>query len=315
VDDNRAPDALTTVLERLRAGETLDDRNYGALSDLARGDLDQLRVAWPAVPAELREETLSHAGDLAEERVDLDFTGLASVGLEDDEADVRISALEALGDSTSRTLGARLSAMLNDDPDERVRAAVAAVLRQFVMAYEFGQFPAEEGEAMIAALRTHLEERNEDALVRALALEALGPHTAPWMVRAIEHAYASDDREMRMAAVRAMADSCDDRWLEYLAEQTTSEDPEFRYEAAVASGAIGSEDAVEAVAQLLLDDDPRVLTAAIEALGEIGGSTALEELRAFAPHAPEGMGTILERATSAAAEIASLEEDDDEEDD
>jgi HEAT repeat protein len=315
VEDNQPPDTLEAVLAHLQAAEPIEDRDYGALSDLSAAALEQVRVAWPHIPAELREETLSHAADLAEERLELEFAQLSSVGLGDTEADVRISALEAVGDSTSRAIASQLQQMLDADDDSRVRAAAAAVARQFVIAFEFGDLPEPEGEAIVASLRGRLNDPEEDLLVRSLALEALGPHTAPWMRAAIEHAYASDDREMRLAAVRAMADSCDDRWLDYIFEQGESEDPEFRYEAAVAAGAIGSTDAIEPVAQLLLDEDPRVLLAAIEALGEIGGSSALEELRAFAPHAPEGTEASLENAISAASELATLEEDDEEDDD
>lgn len=315
MDDNQAPDTLATILEHLTGGEAIDDRNYAGLSDLAAPEADQLREAWPRIPADLREATLSHAADLAEERIDLDLSALARVGLDDPEPDVRLSALEAIGDSTARSLGTKLAEMLESDADERVRAGVAAVLRQFVMAFEFDQFPREDGEGIVKALRTRFEDGKEDSLVRALSLEALGPHSARWMSVAIEHAYASDDRDMRLAAVRAMADSADDAWLDYIFEQAESEDPEFRFEAAVACGTIGSTDAVEPIARLLADDDPTVVTAAIEALGEIGGSAALEELRAFAPHVPEGMEESLRDAMAGAAEIAALEDDDDEDDD
>ncbi len=315
MDDNQAPEPLATILEQLTGGQPIDDRNYGALSDLATGDAAQLRESWPRIPVELRETTLSHASDLAEERVDLEFSALARVGLDDTEPDVRLSALEAIGDSTSRGLGARLGQMLNEDPDERVRAGVAAVLRQFVMAFEFDQLPRDEGEAIVKSLRARFDDGQEDTLVRALSLEALGPHSARWMSGAIEHAYASDDREMRLAAIRAMADSADDAWLDYIFEQAESEDPEFRFEAAVACGTIGSPDAVEPIARLLADDDPSVVTAAIEALGEIGGSAALEELRAFAPHAPEGLEETLRDAMAGARELAALEDDEDNQDD
>lgn len=313
MDEDRPPESLTAVLEQLQAGRTLDEHNYAALSDLSRSDAEQVRAAWPAIPVHAREETISRASTLAEDRIDLDFVALAHVALDDPEASVRMGALEALGDSTSRSAGVRLARMLADDADNHVRAAVATVLRQFVLALEFGQFPGQEGGLIVAALRSRLDDHDEDLLVRSLALEALGPHTGAWMVRAIEHAYASDDRDMRLAALRAMADSCDDRWVDYLFEQVTSDDAEFRFEAAVAAGAIGSSDAIEPLVQLLFDEDPRVADAAVEALGEIGGSSAVEELRAFAPQAPEDMAPAIERAISAASEIAALEdaEDDD----
>ena len=314
MDDNQAPEPLATILEQLTGGQPIDDRNYGALSDLAAADAAQLRESWARIPAELREATLSHAADLADERIDLEFSALARVGLDDPEADVRLSALEAIGDSTERSLGARLSQMLDADPDERVRAGVAAVLRQFVMAIEFDQFPRAEGEAIVRSLRARFEDSGEDTLARALSLEALGPHSARWMAAAIGHAYASDEREMRLAAIRAMADSADDAWLDYIFEQVESEDPEFRFEAAVACGSIGSTDAVEPIARLLADDDPSVVTAAIEALGEIGGSAALEELRAFAPHVPEGTEETVREAMAAASELAAFEDDDSDDD-
>lgn len=315
MDEDQAPDTLAAVIAQLTAGETIDDRNYGALSDLSAAGSAQLREAWKDVPADLREATLSHASDLAEERLDLDFTALARIGLDDDEVVVRLSALEALGDTTHRGTGNRLRQLIDDEPDERVRAGAAAVLRQFVLAHEFDQFHPDDGEAIVAALRRRLDDHNEDLLVRALALEALGPRSARWLPRYIESGYASDEREMRLAALRAMADSADDRWLDYVYEQAESDDAEFRREAAVAAGAIASVDAVEVVARLLADDDETVVAAAIDALGEIGGGAAWEELRAFAAHVPEGLEEQLRDATAQARELAALEADDDEDDD
>jgi HEAT repeat protein len=317
VEDNQAPAPLGSVISQLTSGQDIEDRDYGALSDLTDAEAVEVRHAWPQISPELREAVLSHAADLAEERVGLEFSSLARIGLDDSEANARLSALEAVGDSTDRGIGARLCEMLDNDPDARVRAGVAAALRQFVMAHEFDQFHAGQGEAIVAALRQRLEDAEEDVLVRALSLEALGPRSAGWLPVKIELAYASEVRDMRLAALRAMADSCDERWLEYVYEQAESDDQEFRYEAAVAAGAIGSADAVEPISHLLADDDPSVVAAAIEALGEIGGSAALEELRAFAPHVPEGLEATLNEATAMAREIAALEDggDEDDEDD
>ncbi len=290
---------LTRLLERLTAGARPGSAELTLLADLSRDDASTVKGAWPRIPAESRAEVLVRAAELAEDNIDLDFTGLACIGLGDEYPDVRARAADALWESTDRGVASLLRARL-DDEDTEVRSAAASSLRQFVALRELDEFDPAEGDAVVDALRARAEDPGEDEEVRARAIEALGARSLPWVSELIASAYDSDERQLRLAAIHAMGDSADARWLDYLHEQFYADDAEFRFEAVMAAGGIASEDSVEPVSELLGDDDSEVVIAAIEALGEIGGEAAVEALEAYGQQAPEEFVDLVRTALDAA---------------
>jgi HEAT repeat protein len=291
---------LDDLVARLLTGERPAASDVARLSGLETPDFEALRGAWLAIAPGAREDLIARAIELAEDNVDLDFTRLARIALGDPLPAIRRKAVESFWESRDRAIARLIVQALRTDPDESVRAAAATALGPFVLLFELGQFDREEGEAVVEALRDHTGASEVSIDVRARAIESLGPRTLPWVDTLIADAYYDDDPRMRIAALRAMGGSAQERWLEFLEEQAISDDAEFRYEAAVAMGAIGSEDAVELLAGMLTDEDTEVVLAAVAALGEIGGEEAAAVLVRFIEQADPALADAAEAALDAA---------------
>ena len=310
---------LPVIIESLVRGEEPPVASLAAFSDLGRGEVALVRDAWPAIPLETRQKIIQSALDLTEDSVDLDFTQVALVGLEDESADLRARAATSLWESPLREVAVRLLQTLAEDDDADVRAAAATSLRQFVVLREFEQFDAELGDQVTDALRSVAESDRSPAALRAAAIESVGVRTLPWVADLVSSGYNDDDRAVRLASVVAMGDSADERWLDYLVEQLYSDDPEFRFAAVLSLGQVGSEETLEPLAALLADDDPEVVIAAIAALGEVGTAEAVDAINAFAEKAQPEYAEAISDALEVAAEFGSgprdrdLDEDYDEE--
>lgn len=296
------PRALQALIDQLSEGHHPSDAEITLLSDLDREDAARIRSKWGRIPDETRQFVLERAAELAEDSVELDFAALGRIGIEDADAAARLRAVEALAETTDVRDARRLRAIVAADPADEVRVLAAATLHQFVLAHELGKMDEAEGEAIASVLRHVFEDRSESQELRAAVLESLGPLSREWMPDLILEGYEGDEPVFRLAAVHAMGDSADDRWVEYLHDQFFSDDQEFRFEAVVAAGAIASEESVGPLIALLEDDNAEVLLAVVEALGEIGGQEAFEALEAFAERAPAGMEEIVKLAMENAAE-------------
>lgn len=268
---------------------------------MSRAEAAEFAGRWPTVALKDRQSLIARLAELADDNVDLDFVPLMKVALDDVEPAVRTLAARSLWEATDRDSARKLLALLKHDRDDGVREAAAGSLRQFVLLRECDSFDASLGDEVVDTLRQVAEDRHSDHSVRGASLEALGPRSLPWVEPLILECYYDDDRDLRIAAIRAMGGSAQDHWLEYLADELQSDDPEFRYEAATACGLIASEDAIEPVAVLLDDDDAEVAIAAVTALGEIGGPEATELLRTFRTRAPEALDELIAEAFEMAA--------------
>lgn len=289
---------LTSLLERLTSGVRPRAAELTLFSGLGRDDTRMVGDAWPRIALETRTSILVRATELADDNIDLDFTALASLALDDEFPEVRARAADALWETGDRSVATLLRGRLDDD-DSEVRAAAASSLRQFVGLLELGQFD-QEGELLVDALRARAEDPEEELEVRAAAIESLGARSLPWVADLITTAYDADERELRLAAIHAMGDAGDERWLDYLHDQFYSDDPEFRFESVLAAGSIGSEDSVPALIELLHDEDSEIVVCAIEALGEIGGDAAAEALEEFAPDSPPEFSELVALSIDAA---------------
>ena len=272
---------LAAVLKDLGDRCEVTDERVGVLSDLDRAGLDALRGAWSTLPVEVRIAVMERAVGVFLKSIDVDFTRLGLVALDDPEPRVRLGGVVALSESETGETADRLLALANGDPNESVREAAVDGLGRFVELAQLGDFSSSAGDRIVAALRTIVADERLAEEIRSAAIEAVGASSESWVEAIISDAYYANSREIRLAAVVAMGRSADDQWLEFLFEQLHSEDPEFRLEAATACGEIGSDDGIEPLAELLVDDEPEVVFAAIAAVGEIGGPGAVAVLDSF----------------------------------
>jgi HEAT repeat protein len=268
--------------------EYLDDLADGSkqlkVSDLQRlsrlpdAQADGLRNRWPGIDVRRRRRLVQELTELAEDNVDLDFDTVFLRATEDEDSEVRLESLRGLWENESPQFLARLVEILEKDPDPGVRAEAALAIGRFVLLAELGRLRERHFEKAAAALRGVVEDPNENDDVRARAIEAIGAHDEAWVRQAIQQAYESGDRRMKVSAVHAMGRSAEPRWLPLVTRELSSDEAELRYEAAVAAGAIGDETAVMQLVPLVEDDDSEVRQAAIAALGEIGGNQAKNAL-------------------------------------
>ncbi|MGK2965197.1 MAG: HEAT repeat domain-containing protein [Tepidiformaceae bacterium] len=308
-----AQDDLARLLETLAGGRDPSSTEITSLSALRRDDVPRVRIAWEALPASQRERLIVRASELAEDDATLDFLEVSRLAMTDPDPVVRQRGVESLWESEDRHVGDDLTWVLQNDAEDSVRAAAAVSLRGFVLRRELEEFDEVLGDAVVAALRSRVEDVSEDVEVRARSLEALGFRSLPWVDSLITTAYYHDDLRMRTAAVHAMGASADEKWLEYLYEALHSEEVEMRFEAAAACGSIASEEAVDSVAVLLDDDDSDVAIAAAQALGEISGQAAVQYLREFSTRAPEGLeDTVRDAIELAVFGLEGREDEDDE---
>lgn len=284
------------LLLRLGAGERPTSVQLTLLSDLGGAEQAEVARVWGSIPVHSRVSLLQRITELAEDNVELEFSAVAIIALRDEDPRVRKLAAEALWECHDRRAAHALLDTLADERDPSVRAAIATTLGTFVQLHALEQLHRETGERVVAALRAIAESPSETVDVRGRAIASLGALPVPWVDSLIRDASLADDRELQLAAIAAMANSEDEKWLEDVLSYLESDDPEFRYWGAYACGRIGSEEALPSVAPLLDDPDLEVARAAVGALADIGGAEAARELSDFLPRAPEALKPIVEEA-------------------
>ena len=267
---------LAAALEAVAQEEPLSREHQDSLSCLEGADVNAFREVWKRLPAGARARVIRSLHAAAEDRLHLDYSQLNHLALEDEDAKVRLAAVQAsLEDRSSRLLDHLLD-MVRNDPSNVVRRAAAEDLARFTLLGELDDLDAESTARVREALLTRVKDAEEDPAVRSSALAALGYFSDSTMAEALAGAFG--EPALRLGAVRGMGRSADPRWTDRLMPVLGSEDPQMRLEAARALGEIEDDRAVRPLAELVDDPERDVRIAAIKALGEIGGEAARESL-------------------------------------
>lgn len=274
------------------------------LSDMTPEEMDMVMARWPELPEQRRRIVARHLADISEENFVVDFSPLLRRFLSDPSPDVRLAALDGLWDTSNTTCVSPIIRLMEEDSEERVRAAAAATLGHFVLLGEWGQLNERVAERIVDALLGTLDSDQTGAMVRRATVESLGSSAHPRVSQIIHDAYHQGEDTMQLSAVFAMGRSADPRWLATIIEEMASPDPEMRMEAARAAGNLGSSDTVDQLIELLEDEDLEVQLAAVAALGQVGNERAQEALQALI-HDPESIA-LLEAAETALEEIEWL---------
>lgn len=263
-----------------------------ALSDLNRQELQQFATVWQTLPAEKRGRMTQAMAELAEERIEADFSRIFRYLLDDENADVRANAIIGLWEEEDPALATQLIGALRSDPAAIVRAAAAEGLGRYVLLAETKRVPAALGDEIETALLAVIRS-DDDPLVRRRAIESFAYLENETLRDIIATAFADDDTKMRATALFAMGRSADPYWKRTVVQELYSPDPQLRFEAARAVGELEFKAAVPRLVELVEDDDREVQSAAITSLGQIGGKEARRALVA-----------IIESTDEVASEIA-----------
>jgi HEAT repeat protein len=249
-----------------------------AFSDVTRPELQEFATTWQTLSADKRRRVTQAMTELAEERIEADFTRIFRYLLDDEDAGVRAIAINGLWEDEDPALIRPFIGALRSDPDAKVRAAAAEALGRFLLLAETKRIPAADGDEIQSVLLAVIRNLGEEQLVVRRAIESyayVGNETVRDIVTV---AYADDDAKMRATAVFAMGRSADPYWRRTVAQELYSPDPQMRFEAARAVGELEFKAAVPRLIELAEDPDREVSSAAITSLGQIGGKDARRAL-------------------------------------
>jgi len=289
--------ALGDVIPRLLdAGSELKPSLLGQLSGLTPEEQDELLGAWGDIPTSRRLMIIRAVAGMAEDNIEMEFTGLLCGALEDDDASVRVSAAAGLWETGDRTVIAPLAAMLEGDESHEARAAAASALAHFAELAEEGKLIERDAALVRNALLGALEDSEEEAAVRRRALEAIARLSHPDVADWIRWAYRSGDPLLRQSAVYAMGRTSDPVWLPVIEGEFGSSVAAMRFEAANAARELADPKTLPHLHGLVTDDDPQVALAAVQAIGGIGGAAARKLLKHYVD---EGDATLSEAAQEA----------------
>ncbi len=263
--------SFEVVLDELFHADPLPIRFLHRLSDMQDEEWETFVAGWTAVPDERRQAIVRHLADISEDNFVVDFAPVFVHSFEDPLAEVRVAALDGLWDSTDLKLIPKITTLLQEDPEEAVRAAAAGALGHYILLAEWGQLPARILPGLVETLLAEYDKAETAEAVRRVLLEGLGAAHHPRINALIEEAYEEGDQAMQMSAVFAMGNTADRRWTVTVLGEMSSPYEEMRTEAARAAGAIGNSDFVPQLAELAYDEDLGVRVAAVTALGQIGG--------------------------------------------
>ena len=249
------------------------------LSDLSRSAAAYLAERWPALPSETRLAAVLTMREDAEEHIEHNYDRALLVAMLDRDADTRLAAIEGLAELEAPVFCNLLLDVVEEEPDQRVRAAQAMALGRFALQAELNELDEELSVRLRESL-LRLIAGDPSPDVRRRALESAGYLSDdPDVVRQIDAAYESGNHALRVSSLHAMGRQADTRWLDIVHHELNSDEPELRFEAVTASGTIGDERSVIELIDRLRDDDVEVQMAAIAALGAIGGRLAISALR------------------------------------
>ncbi len=264
------------LFEEIRQeGRPIPHRRLPALSNPSQEDLEAFGRTWPTLPVARRREVIQALLRLSEDNLDLNFCDVLLLCLEDEDEQVRTTAIEALDDDESFTLLEHLLRIVRGDPSAGVRGQALLSLARFAYIIETSDRLGDYRAPLLRLLLETFYNRQELLEVRRRAVEAMACFGGePEVEEAIAVAYGEEAREMRGSAVRAMGLQMSARWYPLLEQELSNPDPALRYEAALACGEAADPCFVPHLAPLLQDADHEVACAAIWALGEIGGEQA-----------------------------------------
>jgi HEAT repeat protein len=243
--------------------------------------------------------------EMAEGNVEMEFTALFKLCLQDPDPQVREQAIGGLWECAERSLITPLITLLQCDPAPQVRAAAAQALGRFTTLAEEQKLLAKDCQRLQESLLLAFHDPGQPLEVRRRALEALAPLSQPEVKELIQQAYRSPEAPLRLSAVYAIGRHGDPQWLPTLLKELESDDPAMRYEAATACGQMGNELAAPHLLAILGDDDPHVRDATIHALGTLGGPLAKKALLNCLKSSDEGV----RQAAQVALEVLEAEED------
>ena len=242
-------------------------------SDLNADDIRILKAAWPSLPLMRRRTLLEDLIDMAERDNLMMFEEVGKVALEDDDADVLISAIDLLFQAEdSRLIPTFLRLLQNASLNERVRAAAANALGPYVYLGEVEKIRPELLHNIVDVLLSIYANDLSD-LVRRRVLESLGYSSHAAVPELLRAAYFRPEVAWQESAMFAMGKSADDQWQSFVLANLEHENLKVRLQAIHAAGELTLYAARQTLLRMLNQEykNEELRHELVWALSQIGG--------------------------------------------
>ena len=269
------------TLQHIATDPQLHTGHLYILSKMNEESLTTFQEEWPNIDVQRRRAVMQELLEITEVNFEVNFAPIFLLGLGDDDAEVRATAVKSLWEYEEESLVPVLIHMLKTDEAPMVREATASALGQFVYLNELEELNPAVGKMVEEALLETIYQATEDLHVRRRAIESISFSADSRIDSIIENAYYHENIKMQVSAIFAMGRNADPRWLPAAIEELDNPNTEIRFEACRACGELEAKNAVARLITLIEDDaDIEVQEMAIWALGRIGGDLAREALEA-----------------------------------
>ena len=193
-----------------------------ALSGMSPEEAELFASRWPLVPPEQRRKVVRLLVQIAEEDFQADFGAAFRLGLEDQNAEVRASAIDGLWEDGDEALIHPLVGLLKEDPSDLVRSRAAIALGRFAFLAELEELGEGRSRLVRETLLGVIRDGQETLEVRRRAVEAISFFGGDEIQGIIENAYYEAEHKMRISAVFAMGRNARPYWRDRVQEQLTS---------------------------------------------------------------------------------------------
>ena len=266
------------LLESLLDEETrFHPRNLYRLSDLDPTEIESLAKTWPQIPLWRRRALMEDLEELGDSDTILSFEAVARQAIDDDDPQVRSTAIRILNDYETKDLIPKYINILTEDQDAEVRAAAARALGYFVYQGELEELPKRTQREIETVLFKTIDD-DQAKIVRRRALEAVSFSIHEDVPVIIQKAFDSGDRDWMVSAIFSMGRSADRRWRDNVVVMLEHKTPAIRAEAARAAGQLQNKQTPPQIIDSLDDVDTNVRAASIWALSQIGGEGVRQSL-------------------------------------
>jgi HEAT repeat protein len=285
------------TLEHIATDPKLRTSHLYILSRMNQEALEIFKEIWPTIAIDRRRNVMQELMEITEANFEVDFDPVFLLGLGDQDAEVRATAIKSLWENEKPSLIRPLVHLLKNDEAAIVREAAASALGKFIYLRELEEIDWGEANLAEEALLETVSLAGEDLNVRRRAVESLGYSSDARIPAVIESAYYHENEKMQVSAIFAMGRTADSRWLPLIIEELDSSTAEMRYEAARACGELEAQRSVGQLIRLLEQDpDLEVQEMAIWALGRIGGPAAKSTLENYVESENETLALAAEDA-------------------
>lgn len=266
-------DIEKTIASLPKDQESFDPLLISDLSNLTRRQQELLTKVWPQIPLYKRRHMIKLMNEKADEDIQLDFSAVCMVGLNDEDAQVRHLSIKGLWECENIKLIRIFLNLLQQDPSVEVRASAASALGRFVFQGEMEYLTEALLQKIVERLVQTFNDESLSVAIRRRAIESLAYSSDSRVHAMIDRAYQDPSEEMQISAIFAMGRTSDPYWSGSVRAELFNDNPAFCFEAVRAAGELADSRSVNRIALLLVDEqqDQQIREMAAWALGEIGG--------------------------------------------